>query len=97
MICLAIWRAVRCSPFVTSLLCLVTLFCAAGITVAAVVGDQVELKATHQAGVPLHQEPRGTNDLSVTKNRGSPIDQAAHSSARGSANAGAGADRPYNR
>ena len=70
MICLAIWRAVRCSPFVTSLLCLVTLFCAAGITVAAVVGDQVELKATHQAGVPLHQEPRGTNDLSVTKNRG---------------------------
>jgi hypothetical protein len=27
------------------------------------IGDQVELNATHQAGVPLHQEPRGTNDV----------------------------------
>jgi endonuclease YncB( thermonuclease family) len=33
-----------------------------GIAVAAV-GDQVELNATHQAGVPLHQEPRGMNDF----------------------------------
>jgi hypothetical protein len=56
-------RAVLCSRCVTSLLCLVILFCAAGITVAAVVGDQVELNATHQAGVPLHKEPRGTNDF----------------------------------
>lgn len=28
---------------------------------AAVIGDPVELKATNQAGVPVHQEPRGTN------------------------------------
>jgi hypothetical protein len=40
-----------------------TLLCAVGNTFAAVVGDQIELKATHQAGVPLHQEPRGTNDF----------------------------------
>jgi Bacterial SH3 domain len=33
------------------------------IALAAAIGDQVELKATHQAGVPLHQEPRGTNDF----------------------------------
>jgi hypothetical protein len=26
-------------------------------------GDQVEVKATHQAGVPLHEEPRGTDDF----------------------------------
>jgi hypothetical protein len=35
--------------------------------------------------------------MSVTKIWGQPIDQAAHSSAWVSANAGAGADRPYNR
>jgi endonuclease YncB( thermonuclease family) len=32
-------------------------------TFAAAVGDQVELKATHEAGVPLHKEPRGTHDV----------------------------------
>jgi micrococcal nuclease len=32
-------------------------------TFAAAVGDQVELKATHKAGAPLHKEPRGTNDF----------------------------------
>jgi len=36
---------------------------AVSIAIAATVGDQVELKTTHQAGVPLHQEPRGTNDF----------------------------------
>jgi hypothetical protein len=56
-------RAVRCLSFVTPPLCLAILFCAAGITFAAVVGDQVELKATQQAGVPLHQQARGTNDF----------------------------------
>jgi endonuclease YncB( thermonuclease family) len=56
-------RAVHCLSGVTPLLCLVILICLAGINVAAVVGDQVELKATHQAGVPLHQQPRGTNDF----------------------------------
>jgi hypothetical protein len=30
---------------------------------AAVIGDQIELKATHQAGVPLHQDARNTNDF----------------------------------
>jgi endonuclease YncB( thermonuclease family) len=44
--------------FVAFLLCL-----AAGAAFAAAIGDQVELNATHQAGVPLHQEPRGTNDF----------------------------------
>jgi Bacterial SH3 domain len=29
----------------------------------ATVGDQIELRAAHQAGVPIHQEPRGTNDF----------------------------------
>jgi endonuclease YncB( thermonuclease family) len=31
--------------------------------VAAAVGHQVEVKATQQAGIPLHQEPRGTPDF----------------------------------
>lgn len=56
-------RAVRWPSLVTLLRCMVILLCMAGITSAAVVGDRVELKATHQAGVPLHQEPRGTNDF----------------------------------
>jgi hypothetical protein len=29
----------------------------------AAIDDQVELKATNQAGVPFHQEPRGTNNF----------------------------------
>jgi hypothetical protein len=53
MIDLGIRRAVRCLSFVSPLLCLMILFCTVGITVAAVVGDLVELKATHQGGVPL--------------------------------------------
>lgn len=36
-------------------------------------------------------------ELSVTKLCGQLVDQAAHSSARASANVGAGADRPYSR
>jgi endonuclease/exonuclease/phosphatase family metal-dependent hydrolase len=31
--------------------------------VSASVGDQIELKATHHAGVPLHNQPRGTDDF----------------------------------
>lgn len=31
--------------------------------VNANVGDQIELKATHHLGVPLHDEPRGTDDF----------------------------------
>jgi endonuclease YncB( thermonuclease family) len=56
-------RAARCTSSLTLLLVILSLFFAAGITFAAAVGDQVELKATHQAGIPLHQEPRGTNDF----------------------------------
>jgi len=36
--------------------------CGASGSVTAI-GDQLELHATHQAGVPLHQEPRGTHDF----------------------------------
>jgi hypothetical protein len=53
MIDRAIRGAVCRLSFVTPLLCLVTLLCASGITVAAVVGDRIELKATRQASVPL--------------------------------------------
>ncbi len=60
MIDLAIRRAVRCPSFVTPLLCIVGLLCAAGSTFTAVVGDHVELIATHQAGVPFHKAPSGT-------------------------------------
>jgi hypothetical protein len=35
---------------------LMLILCSAGGT-PATIGDQVELNATHQAGVPLHQEP----------------------------------------
>ena len=64
MIYPVIRRAVRCASFAAPLLCLMILCCTAGITVSAmVVGDQIELKATHQAGVPLHQELHATNDF----------------------------------
>jgi micrococcal nuclease len=51
-------RIPLCIPLLAFLLCLAT-----GAAVAAAIGDQVELKAANQAGVPLHQEPRGTNDF----------------------------------
>jgi hypothetical protein len=63
MIHLGSRRAVRCPSLAMSPLCLAILFCAAGSTFPAVVGDQVELNAPHQAGVPLHNEPCGTNDF----------------------------------
>jgi micrococcal nuclease len=55
--------AVRCTSFFTSLFLTLSLCFAANNALAAAIGDQVELKATHQAGVPFHQEPRGTNDF----------------------------------
>ncbi len=61
-------RAVLGSPYVTSLPCLVILFCAAGIMFAAGVGDLVELTGTHPFGIPLHSEPRGTNDFQRVPN-----------------------------
>jgi hypothetical protein len=56
-------RAVRTIPFLTPGLVTLALLFTVGIAFAAAIGDQVELTATHQAGVPLHQEPRGTNDF----------------------------------
>jgi hypothetical protein len=56
-------RAVRAIPFLTPCLVTLALFFTVGIAFADTVGDQVELNATHQAGIPLHQEPRGTNDF----------------------------------
>jgi hypothetical protein len=55
----SIRRAMHCTSFLLTL----SLFFAAGLTFAAAIGDQVELHAAHQAGVPLHQEPRGTHDF----------------------------------
>jgi hypothetical protein len=55
--------AIGCPTFIVLFFCHVSLFFAAGIVFATAVGDQVELNATHQAGVPLHQEPRGTKDF----------------------------------
>jgi hypothetical protein len=52
--------AVRYTASLTRLLLTVSLCCAAGLTCAAAVGDQVELNATHPAGVPLHHAPGGT-------------------------------------
>ena len=52
-------RAARCTSSLTLLLVILSLFFAAGITFAAAVGDQVDLKATHQAGVPFHKAPGG--------------------------------------
>ena len=50
-------RAVRCTALVSLFLYLVTLFCGAGIGFAVSVGDQVEIKATHQASIPFHNAP----------------------------------------
>jgi hypothetical protein len=54
-------RASRCASSRNPLLLILNLLLAAGIAFAAAIGDQLELHATHQAGVPLHQEPRGTH------------------------------------
>src|SRR5215475_13613537 len=56
-------RAARCTRFITPLLFTLAFLFTTSIAFAAAVGAQVELNATHQAGVPLHQEPRGTNDF----------------------------------
>jgi len=56
-------RAARHIPVLTPLLVTLALLFTVGIALAAAIGDQVELHATHQAGIPLHQEPRGTHDF----------------------------------
>jgi endonuclease YncB( thermonuclease family) len=58
MIHLRVHRAARKILLLAVISCLV-----AGAASAAAVGDQVELNATHQAGIPFHQAPRATNDL----------------------------------
>jgi hypothetical protein len=63
MIQLVMRRAACCTLSLTLLLIILGLFLAAGISFAATVGDQVELKARNRAGVPLHREPRGTHDF----------------------------------
>jgi hypothetical protein len=59
MIRLAIRRAARCLLFVAPLLLTLVLLSTASQAFAAAIGDQVELHATHQAGVPLHKAPGG--------------------------------------
>jgi micrococcal nuclease len=63
MIHLTIRRAARRASCLTPFLVTLSLYFATGIVFAGAIADQVELKATQQAGVPLHQEPRGTNDF----------------------------------
>ena len=46
-------------PLRTPLLLALILSLVAGLAFAAAIGDQVELKATHQAGVPFHNAPGG--------------------------------------
>ena len=60
MIHLVIRRVLRCAPFLTPLLVTLSLLVATSIALTATVGDQVELKATHQAGVPFHHAPGGS-------------------------------------
>jgi hypothetical protein len=46
-----------------AILAIVMLLALCGVVAAAVVGDRVELRASHPAGVPRHKEPRGTHDF----------------------------------
>ena len=59
---------------------------------------QYELaKANKEHKLPEDRLRMLSNDLSVTKIRGQPVNQAVHSSVRVSANATAEMDRPYSR
>jgi hypothetical protein len=57
-----IYLLIRCATshtsFVAPLLWTMSLFSATGTTFAAAVGDQVELRSTHPAGVPFHDRDR---------------------------------------
>jgi micrococcal nuclease len=63
MIHLTIRRVAFRIPLRTPLLLALILSLVAGLALAAAIGDQVELHATHQAGVPFHQAPRSTNNF----------------------------------
>src|SRR5919198_5565266 len=65
---LLVRRAARRISLLTSLLGILSLILAAGIAFGAAVGDQVELQARIRAGVPLHQEPHGSNDFQRVPN-----------------------------
>jgi hypothetical protein len=52
----------RATPLMAWLAGLLLVVWGAALATAAV-NDPVELQATHQAGVPLHQAPRGTPDF----------------------------------
>jgi hypothetical protein len=56
----AIRHAGRCASSLTPLLLTFNLIFAAGLAFAAAVGDRVELRATHPAGVPFHSAPGGS-------------------------------------
>lgn len=56
-------HTVRCIPLLTPLLLTLAFLFTATVAFAAAVGDHVELKATHQAGVPFHNAPGGTKDF----------------------------------
>jgi hypothetical protein len=60
---LAIRRAVRHTSRLTRLLLTLSLYFAASLTLAAVVGDQAGLKAMQRSGVPVHHAPGGTQGL----------------------------------
>jgi hypothetical protein len=53
-------HAPRRIPFITSLFLALCAFWIVTIAFAATVGDQVELRAMHQAGVPFHNAPGGS-------------------------------------
>jgi hypothetical protein len=57
---LAIHCAACCLSFRTSLLVTLSVWLAASLAFAAAIGDQVELTATHRAGVPFHTARGGT-------------------------------------
>jgi hypothetical protein len=50
-------------PSLTPCLATLALLFTVGIAFAGAIGDYVELNATHQAGDPFRQEPRGTHDF----------------------------------
>jgi hypothetical protein len=60
-------RAIRCALSLTAFFLTLSFFYDAGMAFAAAIGDQVELKATHQAGVPFHNAPGGSQKTEVTQ------------------------------
>jgi hypothetical protein len=67
MIHLFVRRAARCTSSLTPLLIILSLFLAACIAIAATVGDQVELKATHQAGILSTKNPAARMTSSASR------------------------------